>query len=375
MNLFNSIFNYKKNEIEKIDPKSDSGLLFALCGSTGIQDKNNNKSLFNFKSRILTGIYSNAYQCSYRKLNLDSLRIEEKDAIKVTYRFKKDYNDLVSNIDIAIPPDVDDNFIQSIKIYFNNKLLDSIDTKVIDVLKINSILFRRPINTIGYKKFIPLTLASIQKNNLLKYYTSDSIYLSIEIVYNPFLYKYIDQVEFYGDLYVLSTPSRNDLIYRIHEFATIQNKQMNNIIHYGTNKIELKFNLQLPLIYFWGFNTGYVINIKLLLNDRPYYDGTPETLVQEMKKRNYNFPSQLCDSSYECKDIDLTRNCPLCIFFSPSEIEEYTNSSLNSSRYNTMHLVIETTDKEDKNIYINALNLNTIIYNKKYDCNYSFKYI
>jgi hypothetical protein len=366
MDYFNFMEFYKYFCVSKKEPikkdLSDGGILYALCAK-GVQDKQNNKKLFNIKSDILTGLY----QYSYRKLNLNCLKTELEDGIKVTYTFKKEYIDLVNNIDIAIP-DLDNlnNFIKSIKIYFNDKLVDNIDTKVLNVLNTNSILFRRPINIIKNKVYIPLTMASIQKNNLIMQRDTKYFNLSFEIIYDSFMSEYIDQVDFFGNIYVLDKPARDNLIYNSHEFSTIQNKQNNNIIHYGTNKIELKFNLQLPLIYFWGFDITKVTNIKLLLNERPYYDGTVEELMQEANNRNYKFKSPLCELIFDS---------PLCIFFSPNEIEEYTNSTLNSSLYNKIHLVIETTDTEDKCIYINALNLNTIIYNYNYNYNYGVKFI
>jgi hypothetical protein len=304
------------------------GLLIALVAK-GIQDYS--PEIYNSHSRFLTGIH----QFSYQKL---SVTTSTNNTI-ISYTLLKTC-DFVNKIDLLLPNPNQlsiNKIIKSITILVGNKIIDKINGDVETIIKTDSILFKRKISHINDKTFIPLNLAPLYSFNMIQpSYKVEDVKINVEYCEN---YNHHD-VELYGNKYVVDTNERKLYFNQPHSFHTIQHQYIIEKTHQYISNYSYTINFDYPLyaIYFWGIDK--ITNIRLSLNGYDFYNGTVEALEHYKLSRGY--------------DIS-----PIMFLFSENDFDDSSKSTINFSRIDSAQLYISTDQREDKDVHIVALSLQT----------------
>ena len=349
VNLTEILTKYDCDETLKVN----SGMLKALL-SKGPQDKymtDNTHYLFDSRSQFLTGRYQTSYQkifttkikktkSDHRYINNEWTKL--KDTHYLSYKINKQC-DLINMVDIVLhnPNNKSINsMIIKIEIEVGGQCLDYLSSSDIETqIKTNNAIYNRKITNINGKSFIPLGMAPFHYNNLISPSATNHD-ISINVWFTNDYNHNENDVEFYGNIYYLEQPERIKLTNN-YEFVTTQNQYSSDTIQNGINTLKLNFNHPMYLIYFWGFDKSKVTNIKLLLDDSVYYDGTLEAL--EHKKY--------------CRNIDVD---PVFMFFSLNLGK--TQCNINFSRIDNPKLVITTTQTESSTINIVGFNMAPLKY-------------
>ena len=251
-----------------------------------------------------------------------------------------DCGDFVNDLDLILcGVDSVKNVVEMIDVEVGGQRFDRLGVKEdLDTqIRVNSAFFGRRYGTVGNKLFVPLTLAPLHSTDLVR--TSAYHKVSIYVRFcDDASQTVIDGARLAGCVYSVDAPLRKTLFSELHEFVTFQNQYGGvETLRRGRNEIELSLSNPAAAIFFWGFDKKLVTNVKLTLNDKPFYDGDVETLDDFKLARGM--------------DVD-----PVTIFFSQDDTATPHRSSVNFSRIDHAKLIIETTDVTETNLYVVTLN-------------------
>lgn len=265
----------------------------------------------------------------------------------IAFYITRNQCDLISELDLVLPnPDniQPDKFvheyIQSVTIEIGGHRFDKAMTST-QLLTTNQ-LFKRYTRTINNTTFIPLSLAPFHKWTPVPPSTTyHDFVIFVEFKKHP-LSSSSSPLRLCGLRYWLQQKQSDKDAY---EFITHQQQNWGpETIKSGVNRIQLNLNNITRMIYFWGFDKTKVTNIRFLLDDEPYYEGTIEEL------EHYK-----CVAGYP----DLTD--PTMIVFSNESFDKFPYSAINFSVYDKAVLEIETTE-ENAIIDIVGISINQIVW-------------
>lgn len=366
-----------------------TGMMTALS-LKGAQDKYMKASPELFDCRRKSYM-KGTYQTMYKILDTEKKLVNNKLTGNYQIEFKVERTcDLINMIDLVIhnPANLSLNdLIKSVTVEIGGQRMDrlGVTSDIETQIRTNATIFNRVVSTINGSTFIPLVIAPLHDNNLispsaivydiviivelnrsltnnqyekevLKHNTAhdfftgsrSSIYSNINLDIDKLKTKeetqiqedsILNKIDLYGNIYYLDTPERKILFSNSEEFITIQNQYTGvEKLKKGVNKIVLNYNHPLYLMYFWGFDKTKVKNVQLTLNGCAMYDGPIEALEHHKQQRG------------------LSHAEPTFIFFSPDAFNVPTGSSVNFSRIDRAHLVIET-EEENADIHIVGLNM------------------
>jgi hypothetical protein len=259
--------------------------------------------------------------------------------------------DLINNVDLMLPCIEGfsiNQMIYQIEVDFAGYRFDTLSTGDVETqIKTNCDLWKRRINYVNGYVFLPLTLAPLHNTNMCfpsSLYHELKIHIKFKPEYITKIQDIVDKIALYADMYY--TPQRQKLMSEPHSFITVQNQYCGeDVCKKGVNKIRINFNHPMHLIYFWGCDRTKVKNVKVLLNEKAFYDGPIEPLIHKQLQRNVT--------------TDVT-----VIFFSNDDIAKSnsTKSSVNFSRIDNAFLVIETDQEEETPLYVIGLNMQPVRY-------------
>lgn len=323
---------------EKCHSPENVGMLVALC-SRGVQDEH--KTAFDARLIFLTGNYQRFYQRV-------TATATATDKSRIQFELVRDC-DLINCVDLVLPnPDNSSlaEIIQSVEICVGGQRVDKMCSHDIDVqVKTNCEVFGRTLTHLNGKTFVPLCMAPLHAFNLFlvaAMHHSMTICIEFKPAYASKIASPCKEVLLYGNRYFLDPKERAVIADSAHEYQTIQNQSIGKYtMTQGTNTYKIPFNHQLPVIYLFGFDKSKVTNVKLMLNDWPFYDGPIEPL------EHYKFSRGIHAE-------------PLFLWFSASELNEPIRSTVNFSQIDRASIVIETDEVGEREVSIVGLSLQTI---------------
>lgn len=241
--------------------------------------------------------------------------------------------DLINMLDLRVSnPDALNlnQIIKSIETEFGGQRMDKLGGDIDTMLKTNCSIFGRKITTTNGYTMIPLAMAPLHANNLV-FPSAKWHELCINIEFAKPMH---DDLQLYGNKYFFDSEDRQKIFNNAHEFVVMQTQYCGaDKIKKGHNTIKINFNHPLHLIYFWGFDKSKVVNVRLTLENAPYYDGPLDPLEHVKNIRGY--------------DVD-----PCMIFFTQDPIDVQPKSSVNFSRIDRATLEIDTTDDTECDIHV-----------------------
>lgn len=297
------------------------------------------KSLSSDTKDIKKTILSDNYSTVYRKLTYLTKTTPET----ISFTLHRDC-DAIANLDCILtlenPDDVSINTILSkITVKCGGQIFDSLSAPDLETqLQVNSQLFKtRTISRHGNTLVVPLIMAPCMPNNLLSLLNLE--FHEIEIT----LHTHSDaKASIWGDAYYLDQPKRKSIAMEKLEMLTYQNQYKGpETLCPGINTFRLNFNHPVDVIYFWGFDTSKVVDIKLLINHQVYIETNPTMLEVQKKRMGYTFD-------------------PLAIFFTDHPCQ-HNNASLNFSRIENATLMVTTQQDGDTPMYIVGLNRQPVL--------------
>lgn len=286
------------------------------------------------------------YQVVYAKLVTENKwNARGNNTLQMTV---KQVCDLINEVDLVLHnPDklpIND-MISRIEIEIGGSRIDCLNVDDIETqILTNCDLWGRKVSHVRDTTFIPLTLAPLHPNNLAfpstKYHDMNIVVFFKE----TYVVRSHSQPCLYGNMYYVHMSSRNALHEQPNAFITMQNQHAGTeTLKNGTNSIALPYNHPVYLMYFWGCDISKIKNVKLMLNDAPFYDGPVEPLIHKQRQRGVT------------TDV-------VVMYFSNDGLTSATNSSINFSRIDNIHLVIDTDQEEESPLYVVGLNMQPIRY-------------
>lgn len=293
----------------------------------------------------------NDYYIRYEKLEVGIKKLN----YQVEYTIKRNNADMVNNIDLVLyDPEISytlNQLVKRVDISVGGQRFDSLNVEDLSTQIKTTLAILEPNRLISYingKLFVPLPMSLLYKNHGIPLFLLDQHDTVITVTFNE-NYKYIDQVELYGNKYFLDTEDRDSLTKEIYEFNTFQSQYCGlEKISVGVNTYKIWFNHLVGYIYFWGdFSWNDIENIKLCFNKEDiYYDGPLEPLIYKMSLNNFN------TGSYS----------PIILKFTDTNnINKMWKSTYNMSRIDNSELIItlkeDASIKKDAVIHIVGLNM------------------
>lgn len=347
------------------DSYNNLGAVVALTHK-GHQDKwmeenhtDHGRRYFNAHAQL---IGDKRYHVTYAELKSVNTWKNDKRTLVLTV---KPTCDLINEVDIHLPiirPPGNaldrslNETLERIDVYYGGFRIDALNTDDIDMqLRMNCDIWKRKItfNEHDDTVVIPLLMAPFYATNLV--FPSTSYHdLKIEITFRG---RYLDHprirsiltsndrfLTLYANAYYLNESDHDVLYNQQHHIVTFQNQFTGKeMLKKGENIVKFLFNHPMYLIYCWGFNMRKVKNVKVLLEDKTYYDGPIAPLIHKQRQRG------------------ISREGVLTIFFSPDDVGTPTMSSANFSRLDKACLVIDTDEDHDM-INVIGINMQPMMY-------------
>ena len=205
-------------------------------------------------------------------------------------------------------------------------------------LQINMKIFKQKWSCNGDNYMIPLCISPFYSHLLAQPSTQHH---KLEIYVN-FKQKYTGPIELYANMFYFIERKK---LYNEHEFVSFQTQYTGEEkLVKGVNKFKLHYNHPVCLLYFYGFDKSKIKNIKFILDNNIYYNGTIHEL--DHIKENYGYG-----------DIDAT----MLIFAIPQKPHEIKNGTINFSRIDYPEIEIET-DEDEADFHIFGLTVQAIRY-------------
>lgn len=343
--------------IQPIQPTS--GMLVAALAK-GAQDawveKNGGEhseekiALYDAHTRLLK---NKKYQVGYGKIaTTNVLSTASNGSGKLTMTFNRGQCDLVNEVDIVVSGkylEMLDYMFSRIEVEYGGMRFDflGIEGCISMQIRTNAEIWKRPVKKIGTKLIIPLTCAPFHPNNLT-FPSSTCHDLKVSITFAKGFQPEDVKIDLYGNMYFLhSEEDRTALIENSHELIVTQNQYGNvdTMTTDGENTIKLLFNHPVQVMYLWGLNVNRIRNVRLMLENAPFYDGPIEPLLYKQQQRGITCPYVLA------------------FFFSNDPVGAPTNSSINFSRIDKAELILDTAEVGTK-VYIVGLNMQPYRYIK-----------
>lgn len=253
--------------------------------------------------------------------------------------------DLIGHVDLVIRnPDAKpvSRLVRSVEVILGGHRIDKLYNLDVTV-DTNCALFRnsRRINHINGLTFVPLEMAPFHETDLVfpsaKYHDLEIV---VELEQDD-----ADPIELYANRYYLNNDGRRRLSDSAHCFVTVQNQYRGpDKVVAGVNRVRLNFNHPVHLIYFWTMQI--VRHVRLLLNEKVFFDGPVEVLV--------NFKAAKGFANVK----------PHIIFFNQGPITGHdVFGTVNFSCIDDPILEIETaTDSTEGELHVVGLNLQPLRY-------------
>ena len=333
----------------------------------GAQDKymeTSNMHLFD-ASKMLLGddMYQIVYgeipcECTYKIVtnttgdNYDKAYQATQSYERIIFKIQREC-DLMNMLDFVIPNPEKlslNKMIKKITCEFGGQIMDNICTEDIEThIKTNCALFKRQLNHINGKTFVPLTLAPLHSNNLC---LPSSVHHECKISIDVYTDIDVTKCKLYGNMYFLNTMQSSNLKEKNFEYVTVQNQYCGvEKMQQGRNVFKVNFNHPVYLMYFWGFDKTKVTNIKFTFMIHSLYDGPIEPL-EHLKL--YDGPIEPLEHLKLSKGYDVE---PVVMFFSHDMVGTSTKSSINFSRIDEARLIIETEQEGTFPFYMVGLNM------------------
>lgn len=326
-----------------------SGVLLAVVAK-GTQDKwiedASSINLFDAHKQLL----KSKYQVVYTQLPTKTPKWCNKNKIlSMTMIISCD---LINEVDLVLfnPYKLPLNdILSSIELHFGDYCIDRILSDDVQTqILTNCDLWNRKMSHVKDTTFIPLTIAPLHPNNLAfpsTLHHEMTISVTFKEKYTQSVGENVSKhVSLYGNMYMVEPSARRILFEEGHTIVTIQNQYTGaEILHYGVNSFKIHYNHPVTLLYFWGCDISKIKNVKLLLNNAPFYDGPVEPLIHKQRQRGVS------------TDV-------VVMYFTNDDLTSCTNSSINFSRIDDSKLVIDTHEEEESLIYVVGLNMQPLRY-------------
>lgn len=229
--------------------------------------------------------------------------------------------------------------VLKIEVWYGSTKLDAFTCDDINTqIRTNCEAWKKKVEYIDQRLIIPLTLAPFHPNNAV-FLPSTTTELFIRVMFSGSLNP---TTELFGNMFSLL--DRANVPKEIMGMTTYQNQYFSreNLGLVGeVYRYRLHFIHPMRHLLFWGMDLNRVRNVKLVLDGVFYYDGPIEPLLFRQRQRGFTTPSVAV------------------ISFSKEPIGENTASCVNFSKYDNVHLIIET-DEVSSNLYIVGINAQTL---------------
>lgn len=245
--------------------------------------------------------------------------------------------DLVNEVDLVLfnPNKLTINdMITSIQVEFGGTPIDGFTSKDIQTqINVSCAIWKRKQTHIT-DTFIPLTLAPFNSPNVTfpstKYHdlvvkvAFSQMYIEIAQKHEPCLY---------GNTYHVPASYKGILHNKDFAMSIVQNQYTN---YEKGRYYRIVFDHQISAIYFWGLDISMIKNVKLMLDDKAFYNGPVCRLLHKQQK--YDIPGNVVMMS-----------------FSDSDITVQSGGTIDFRNYNKAILEIESS-QEDFTLHMVGLN-------------------
>lgn len=240
--------------------------------------------------------------------------------------------DMVNDLDLVLPISIGLGSIAGIKVIVGNNQIDCWEgTDMTTLIETMCAVFKRKISRHGDKLFVPLALAPLHSHNMIDF-RYRPIVISIEFVDDNVADAAADNAEIYGKMYNLLRYSQ--IISSTYEMGTAETQWGGDHLKHREMTVtrhHMSFDHTISMLMFWGIDKKTVTNVRLLLNDKAFYDGPIEPLERIKEERGLGHVE------------------PVILFISQAGPDSPYQSAVNFSRINSVSMVIGTEGNADTN--------------------------